>query len=74
MGGDAAIVVEGRDPATAPLDPKLLFTTLARHHVQFVLIAAVAAKLQGFPRFTRDADITPARERDNLNPPFLKPG
>ena len=48
------------------LDPKLLFTTLARHDVQFVLIGALAAKLQGFPRFTRDADITPAREPDNL--------
>ena len=53
-------------PPTAPLDPELLFTTLARHHVQFVLIGALAAKLQGFPRFTRDADITPARDRDNL--------
>jgi len=51
---------------TAPLDPELLFTTLARHQVQFVLICALAAKLQGFPRFTRDADITPARDRENL--------
>ena len=51
---------------TAPLDPELLFTTLARHQVQFVLIGALAAKLQGFPRFTRDADITPARDRENL--------
>ena len=51
---------------SAALDPKLLLTTLARHDVQFVLIGALAAKLQGFPRFTRDADITPARERDNL--------
>ncbi|MGE5802700.1 MAG: helix-turn-helix domain-containing protein [Gemmatimonadota bacterium] len=49
-----------------PLDPKLLFTTLGRHDVQFVLIGALAAKLQGFPRFTRDADITPARQPDNL--------
>jgi hypothetical protein len=39
---------------------------LARHQVQFVLIGALAAKLQGFPRFTRDADITPARDRENL--------
>jgi hypothetical protein len=50
----------------APLDPELLFTTLARHHVQFVLIGALAARLQGLPRFTQDADITPARDRDNL--------
>ncbi len=50
----------------APLDPELLFTTLARHQVQFVLIGALAARLQGFPRFTRDADITPARDATNL--------
>jgi hypothetical protein len=49
-----------------PLDPELLFTTLARHQVQFVLIGALAARLQGFPRFTRDADITPARDSTNL--------
>ncbi len=52
--------------ATAPLDPKLLFTTLARHHVQFVLIGALGATLHGFPRNTRDADITPARDPANL--------
>ena|SRR5688572_3988870 len=52
--------------ATTPLDPKLLFTTLARHGVQFVLIGALGATLHGFPRDTRDADITPARERENL--------
>ena len=53
-------------PGGAPLDPELLFTTLARHQVQFVLIGALAARLQGFPRFTRDADITPARDSVNL--------
>lgn len=52
--------------ATAPLDPELLFTTLARHQVQFVLIGALAARMQGFPRLTRDADITPARDTTNL--------
>jgi hypothetical protein len=50
----------------SPLDPELLFRTLARHQVQFVLIGALAARLQGFPRFTRDADITPARDATNL--------
>ncbi len=50
----------------APLDPELLFTTLARHQVQFVLIGALAARLQGFPRFTADADITPARDSTNV--------
>jgi hypothetical protein len=30
------------------------------------LIGALAARLQGFPRLTADADITPDRSRDNL--------
>ena len=53
--------------ATAPLDLKLLFTTLARHKVEFVLIGALGATLHGFPRNTRDADITPARDPANLD-------
>ena len=50
----------------APFDPELLFTTLARHRVKYVLIGALAARLQGFPRMTADADITPARDRENV--------
>jgi hypothetical protein len=50
----------------APLDPELLFRTLAQHQVEFVLIGAMAARLQGFPRLTADADITPSRESANL--------
>ena len=50
----------------APLDPERLITTLARHGVRYVLIGAVAARLQGFPRMTADADITPARDADNV--------
>jgi hypothetical protein len=50
-----------------PLDPERLIKVLARHHVHFVLIGALAARLQGFPRLTADADITPARGLDNLN-------
>jgi len=50
----------------APLDPKRILNTLAQHDVQFVLIGALAAGLQGFPRATYDADITPAKDRDNL--------
>lgn len=52
------------DPA--PLDPERIVTTLARHGVRYVLIGALAARLQGFPRLTADADITPDRERANL--------
>jgi hypothetical protein len=50
----------------APLDPERLFTTLARHGVEYVLIGALAARLQGFPRLTADADLTPARDHENL--------
>lgn len=50
----------------APLDPERLVTTLARHRVRFVLVGALAARLHGFPRVTADADITPARDPDNL--------
>lgn len=50
-----------------PLDPERLIKVLAKHRVHFVLIGALAARLQGFPRLTADADITPARDRDNLH-------
>lgn len=51
---------------SAPLDPERIIQTLARHDVAYVLIGALAARLQGFPRLTADADITPARETENL--------
>ena len=54
-------------PSAAPLDPERLITTLARHGVRYVLIGALAARLQGFPRSTADADITPSTDRDNLS-------
>jgi hypothetical protein len=50
----------------APLDPERLIRTLDRHGVRYVLIGAVAARLQGFPRVTADADITPANDAANL--------
>jgi hypothetical protein len=39
---------------------------LADHDVEYVLIGALAARLQGFPRVTADADITPSGAMDNL--------
>jgi hypothetical protein len=50
----------------APLDPERIVGTLAKYGVRFVLIGALAARLHGFPRVTADADITPARDADNL--------
>lgn len=49
-----------------PFDPERLITTLARHAVEYILVGAVAARLQGFPRLTADADITPATDAANL--------
>jgi hypothetical protein len=50
----------------APLDPERIVTVLARHEVRYVLIGALAARLYGFPRVTADADITPRKDRENL--------
>jgi len=50
----------------APFDPERIFAALASQRVQFVLVGALAARLQGFPRLTADADVTPARTPDNL--------
>ena len=47
-------------------DPELVIRALARQRVLYVLIGAVAARLQGFPRMTADTDITPARDEGNL--------
>jgi hypothetical protein len=50
----------------APFDPERLLATLGRHQVEFVLIGALAARLQGFPRLTADSDVTPAPGAENL--------
>ena len=50
----------------AALDPARIVSVLAGHDVRYVLIGALAARLQGFPRLTADADITPDRSHDNL--------
>jgi hypothetical protein len=50
----------------APLDPERIVRVLAKHGVEYVLIGALAARLQGFPRLTADADITPSRDAANL--------
>jgi hypothetical protein len=50
----------------AAFDPERIIRVLAAHRVEYVLIGALAARLQGFPRLTADADITPARSDANL--------
>ncbi len=51
----------------APFDPERLIRVLASHGVKYVLIGTLAARLQGFPRLTADADITPAVDKENLS-------
>lgn len=50
----------------APFDPERIFAVLMAHEVEFVLVGALAARLQGFPRMTADADLTPRRTPENL--------
>ena len=47
-------------------DPERILRVLAARHVSYVLVGATAARLQGFPRLTAAADITPARNSENL--------
>jgi hypothetical protein len=47
-------------------DPERILRTLAKHKVRYILVGATAARLQGFPRVTADADITPSPEAENL--------
>lgn len=49
------------------LDAATIIGTLNRHGVHYVVIGALAAQLQGAPiPRTRDIDITPASDDDNL--------
>jgi hypothetical protein len=50
-----------------PFDPQRIFGTLAHHRVAFVLVGALAARLQGFPRLTADADLTPEASPENID-------
>ncbi len=52
--------------ALASFDPNRLIAVLDAHHVRYILIGALGARLQGFPRLTADADITPSRDEENL--------
>jgi len=47
------------------LDPERLLRTLVEHGVEFCVIGAVAAWLQGNPSVTLDLDVMPQRELEN---------
>lgn len=50
----------------AAFDPERILSALMAHEVEFVLVGALAARLQGFPRVTADADVTPKATPENL--------
>lgn len=47
------------------LDPERLLRSLVEHRVEFCVIGAVAAWLQGNPTVTLGLDVMPRRELDN---------
>jgi hypothetical protein len=49
-----------------PYRPDKLLEVLERHNVAYVIIGGLAAELRGSPYTTRDVDVTPSRDRDNL--------
>lgn len=49
------------------LDPEKLLRTLVDHGVEFCLIGAGAAWLQGSPAVTLDLDVMPRRDLDNAD-------
>lgn len=51
------------DPSFQPAE---ILAALERHGVRYVVIGGLAATLHGSPVVTTDADICPARDRDNL--------
>ncbi len=53
-------------PDIPSLNPEKIIRLLSKRKIKYVLIGALAARLQGLPRFTADADITPATDIENL--------
>ena len=48
------------------LDADTILRALLGHSVEFVVIGGLAVGAHGFPRATKDVDVVPASERDNL--------
>lgn len=53
-------------PRQAPLDAYGLLRVLAKHQVEFVVIGGFSLAAHGVIRGTKDLDIVPAPDRDNL--------
>ncbi len=53
-------------PDDPEFDPFSILATLERHRVRYVVVGGIAAQIAGAPINTRDLDVTPARDRENL--------
>jgi hypothetical protein len=49
-----------------PYEPGEMLEAFERHEVRYVVIGGLAAEIHGSPYATRDVDVTPARDRENL--------
>jgi hypothetical protein len=54
------------DPDAPPLDPQALLAAFERHQVAFVAVGGVAAQWHGAQRPTKDLDVCPAWDAENL--------
>jgi len=50
----------------SPLDLRELLATLQRHRVQYTVVGGVAVQVHGHRRTTKDLDVIPRPDRDNL--------
>jgi hypothetical protein len=55
------------DPDAPPLDPDALIGALERHQVSFIAVGGLAAQWQGAGHPTKDLDVCPAWDRENLD-------
>jgi hypothetical protein len=50
----------------APFRPSEILRVLEEHGVEYVVIGGIAARIHGWPRATRDLDVTPQTTPENL--------
>ncbi len=53
-------------PDDPDFDPFAILAALERHAVRYVIVGGIAAQIAGAPIVTRDLDVTPARDLENL--------
>jgi hypothetical protein len=57
---------ESADAPQQELDADTILRALLEHEVEFVVIGGLAVGAHGYPRATKDVDVVPAPERENL--------